>query len=290
MSDAPVRFVDLKDGRAGSPSRVLSEDLAAAREHGAVDYDVEQGLERFRGLVAGLENGGGEGGREGGADGGGAGPLADGTATTTAATTTGTWSLGVKATIFTTLAIGAVGVGVIAADLGAPDGSIGAPTAPAPTAEHRVELAPTADVEVQPTAAAASDEGAREALDAQDTMGPSTSAAPSSHDSAPTKAPASGAPSGDADGAIGAEMAHLSELRAVASAAPARAVVLADEGHQRFPGGTFGQEREAIAISALARLGRTGEARARAEALLAKHPESPFAESIRAAVGLTTPP
>jgi hypothetical protein len=77
------------------------------------------------------------------------------------------------------------------------------------------------------------------------------------------------------------ESAHLIRLRATAQTDPAAALAAADEGNQRFPDGLFGQEREAIAIGALVRLGRDAEAQARGARFLAAHPTSPFAERIR---------
>jgi hypothetical protein len=76
-----------------------------------------------------------------------------------------------------------------------------------------------------------------------------------------------------------AEMAQYAELKAAND--PARALQLANEGHARFPGGTFWQEREMIAISALARLGRRDEAKKRADAFIAAHPESMYSDALR---------
>ena len=85
-----------------------------------------------------------------------------------------------------------------------------------------------------------------------------------------------------------AEVAHLARVRA-ASGDPARALALAEEGHRLFPTGIFSQEREAIAIGAVAALGRRAEARARGEAFLARHPNSVFAERVRRDAGLRAP-
>jgi hypothetical protein len=66
--------------------------------------------------------------------------------------------------------------------------------------------------------------------------------------------------SGNAEGAL----AKLEQLRA------------------RFPGGVLTQEREALAIEALARSGRRGEAAARAAAFLQAYPTSPLASRVQA--------
>lgn len=82
------------------------------------------------------------------------------------------------------------------------------------------------------------------------------------------------------------EVAHLAELRRVAARDPARAASMADEGHARFRGGVFYQEREAIAVSALAAAGRTGDARRRAQAFANAYPNSPLVDRVRRAGGL----
>ena len=81
------------------------------------------------------------------------------------------------------------------------------------------------------------------------------------------------------------ELALLVRIKQRAASDPAAAVALVDEGHRRFPRGSFYQERESIAILALAQLGRTAEARARARLFLDAHPQSPYAERLRGLVG-----
>ncbi len=56
---------------------------------------------------------------------------------------------------------------------------------------------------------------------------------------------------------------------------------LLDEASQRFPGGVLGQEREVLAIEALARSGQGDAASARARAFLRAHPASPFASRLQ---------
>ena len=82
------------------------------------------------------------------------------------------------------------------------------------------------------------------------------------------------------------EVLHLAALRAQAASNPARALAMAEEGQRAFRGGVFSQEREAIAIGALAKLGRSAEARARAESFLARHPRSVLADGVRRSAGL----
>ena len=71
----------------------------------------------------------------------------------------------------------------------------------------------------------------------------------------------------------------MAKIRATAD--PAARLALADEGHAQFPHGVFWQEREIIAIGALSSLGRASEAESRARAFVGKHPESPYAESLK---------
>lgn len=86
-----------------------------------------------------------------------------------------------------------------------------------------------------------------------------------------------------------AEMKQLAEVRSAVGSAPARALDLANRGHRDFKGGVFYQEREALAISALRALGRSGEANTRAKAFLASFPKGPYAERVRKEAGIAAP-
>ena len=66
---------------------------------------------------------------------------------------------------------------------------------------------------------------------------------------------------------------------------PAQALTLANAGHQEFAGGLLYQEREAIAVLALARMGNTAAARSRGKAFLSRFPKGPAADSVRRAIG-----
>jgi hypothetical protein len=82
-----------------------------------------------------------------------------------------------------------------------------------------------------------------------------------------------------------AELAHAARLRALATVDPAAALREAAEGDRLFPRGVLGEEREAIAIRALAKLGKAAEVRERAARYLAAHPTGPFAEEVRQLAG-----
>jgi len=79
------------------------------------------------------------------------------------------------------------------------------------------------------------------------------------------------------------ETEHLGALRSAARTDHQTALRMADEGHARFPNGIFWQEREVVAITSLVELGRRDEARSRAEAFLARYPDSPSADRLRRA-------
>jgi hypothetical protein len=66
---------------------------------------------------------------------------------------------------------------------------------------------------------------------------------------------------------------------------PALAFALAQEHARRFPRGRLGQQRELLAIRALARLGRASDARARAVRFLAAFPGAAQRRRVEAALG-----
>jgi hypothetical protein len=110
---------------------------------------------------------------------------------------------------------------------------------------------------------------------------------PGLHAAEPSAAPEASAPPAPSGASqLQEEMANLARLRALDGADPQQALALAEEGQRRFPSGLYAQEREALAISALVRLGRRGEAEARARAFVAAYPRSSFVEKIRGLTGV----
>ena len=88
------------------------------------------------------------------------------------------------------------------------------------------------------------------------------------------------------------EVALLQRAQAALGASPAQALAITDEHQRRFRGGILGQEREVIAINALVRLGRSGEARSRATRFLTSYPRSahrPRLEALLPGVGEGVP-
>ncbi|AKV03940.1 hypothetical protein AKJ09_10603 [Labilithrix luteola] len=72
------------------------------------------------------------------------------------------------------------------------------------------------------------------------------------------------------------EGALLRRAYAATPKEPRQALALTAEHARRFPSSILAEEREVIAIEALARLGRGDEARGRAKAFFAAHPDSAY--------------
>jgi outer membrane protein assembly factor BamD (BamD/ComL family) len=62
-------------------------------------------------------------------------------------------------------------------------------------------------------------------------------------------------------------------------------LTLTREHIRRFPSGALVQEREVLAIEALARLGRSSDAKHRLDAFRARFPQSPHIERLATLVG-----
>jgi hypothetical protein len=92
----------------------------------------------------------------------------------------------------------------------------------------------------------------------------------------PPRLPTANAPS---------EAALLRQAQSALRSDPARALALAREHQRRFPRGTLAQEREVIAIDALSRLGRSGEAGKRAKEFETQYPGSAHGKKVESSVG-----
>jgi hypothetical protein len=88
---------------------------------------------------------------------------------------------------------------------------------------------------------------------------------------------------------VAAEARYLEDARRILASDPSLALARANGYRAAFPRAQLASESDFIAIDALARLGRTEEARARARALLARHPTSFYADRVRALVGEASP-
>jgi hypothetical protein len=81
------------------------------------------------------------------------------------------------------------------------------------------------------------------------------------------------------------EIALLKEARAALSASPSQALALTERHRADYPKGALVQERELIAITALARLGQTSSARQRADRFRSLYPRSAYLKQIDRVLG-----
>lgn len=80
------------------------------------------------------------------------------------------------------------------------------------------------------------------------------------------------------------EFRVLQAAREELPSSPERALVLAESHARRFSRGMLDQERETIAIEALARLGRADEAITRSRVFLSRFPASPYRSRVETAI------
>jgi hypothetical protein len=91
----------------------------------------------------------------------------------------------------------------------------------------------------------------------------------------------SGAPAAQSGDTLAAERAIVDVARHAVGAGDGVAALESVAVHERqFPSGLLEEEREAIAVKALALLGRTGEARSRAARFFARYPRSLLAPAV----------
>ena len=95
----------------------------------------------------------------------------------------------------------------------------------------------------------------------------------------------SGAEAADPQPSLADEARQINEARKALKSDPARALALTEAAAKAFPQGAMIQEREGYAILALAALGRSDEARARADEYLARWPNGTLSKRVQAAVG-----
>lgn len=252
----PKRLLD--DPEMGA---LLRNDLEAARRAAGVDYDIERGLDRHMALV-----------------GAGVIGIVAGTATqttsiapasagaaSTSAASTGTLSA-IKAAIVAKGIWVAAGIGVAGASAAvyATHESTPKPpavVAPVSSAKHAERVTPAQAPQ-------------RETMELGDAVDPAT--LPLARSDAPKAMSPRPQRSVDAD-----EVTTYAHARELASKDPAAALAILQDNEKRFTGGILTEEREALAVQCLSRLGRDAEARARGEAFLRAHPTSPLAERVR---------
>ena len=114
-----------------------------------------------------------------------------------------------------------------------------------------------------------------------ETDAPSSGRAPSVSEKRPSSTSQAPSPSPRPPvAAAPAETDLLRDARLVLDRNPAEALRLTEQHRREYPNGAFSQEREVIAITALTRLGRSADARARAERFRALYPSSPYTARI----------
>ncbi|APR81244.1 Outer membrane protein, OmpA/MotB family protein [Minicystis rosea] len=147
-----------------------------------------------------------------------------------------------------------------------------APTGAAPHAARPLPISPSAPPDIAPSATSmlpsAMSPVVRAPVASAAAQAPSVAEPPPSAAVALSASPPPPAAEGES------EVALLQRAQDALGKSAARALAVTMEHEQRFPRGSLSQEREVIAITALAALGRTGDARARAAAFLARFPES----------------
>jgi hypothetical protein len=81
------------------------------------------------------------------------------------------------------------------------------------------------------------------------------------------------------------ELEIMQRAQSALAADPQRALAITNEHARAYPTGELVQERELIAVEALARIGRREEAQERAHALIQRFPRTPYAARIELAIG-----
>jgi hypothetical protein len=108
--------------------------------------------------------------------------------------------------------------------------------------------------------------------------------------SAPSATTSAAAPAPAASDSLSAERALLDPARiALGKGDGANALAAVDRHAAKYPTGKLAEEREAIAVQALVRLGRKDEARARGARFLSRYPQSVLSPAVEAALDAGAP-
>ncbi|MDH5675189.1 MAG: hypothetical protein OEZ06_23890 [Myxococcales bacterium] len=86
------------------------------------------------------------------------------------------------------------------------------------------------------------------------------------------------------DARLEREMRMLKVAQSVLKSNPLRALRLARQGEQEFPGSMFTQERQQVLLLALIELGKLDEAKRLARPYLKRYPKGPFSDQLRRAL------
>lgn len=230
----------------------LRRDLSIAAGDGPVQVDLGKAIAAFdAALVIGA-----------------VGVAASAQAAGVAVTKLGSWVAAASLTV----AVG-VGGGVAYVKLRAPDRQ-----PPAVVARAQPRFIPQPHIEpmmAAPVVAPPAPETHPKRLASRPSMRPAPVAVP------PVQAVAPAPPVPVDDATIRREVGHVALMRRELDRAPLRVLTLADQARVQFPRGVLTEEREALAVLALDKLGRADEARVRARAFLQRFARGSFTERIR---------
>ena len=276
MSD-PKRM--LSDPELGD---LLRADLDVSAKH-SIDYDVDKGLARHVALIAG----GAAAATATVTATASASSLSTAATTATATTATATTAAATATTATATTAAATTAATGVAAGLGIKTmiavTAIGVATATGGViaVTSRPEPKPAAVTASQPSPVQTMDKASSPSRAKADTI-PQTDMPNLEPTVTPDQLPIA-TPDKVAPATVSpmAEMDNYVKARGLAPTDPSAALALLDDGNRQFSRGVFVEEREALAIDCLVRLGRTAEAKQRGQTFLATHPTSTFAEKIR---------
>ena len=273
LNQDPVRLLDDPSFGASQQGASLQADLAVAADVKLAGLDLAGGLSSLKAAVA----------AEAGSTGVVA-PIAAGGSTSMAKVAVGiAIALGVGAAWWGLSDDGGAAKGDPAPMVQAPETPEVPTKAPAkgpvaaPSVVPPVPVAPPVVVDDEP------EEAIDEPVpDEEEVLVIDDAPAPRPHARKPGKKKTDAAPL-SAEDAI-EEASLISRARASLKSSPKQALSLTGKAKRQFPGGMLGEEREAIAIQALAELGRTDEANKRGKRFLSAHASSPHAAAVRRAI------
>lgn len=263
MTHEPVRLLD----DAAVAANLRRDLAAAARER--VAYDVAGGAARFE---ANLAKGAGAAPAEAASAGWGAGALALGALILGGLIAGGVWMARPPAPDDAPAQV---------AGGGQPTARVSPPTISPPTISPPAPRVPALEPASAAAPAVTPEEPEAEALD-------EAIAEPVRPATRPPRTRTKKAETRKSSAVDGAD--YLREAKALQAARgflgrdPGEALARAKAGADEFREGAFTQEWEGVAILALFELGRTEQARTRAEAFLARYPKGPYAGQVREAL------
>jgi hypothetical protein len=181
-------------------------------------------------------------------------------------------------------ALGVIGGALVAAGLSLTDSA-------EPAAQPEAQLTTTLSTPSEPQAPEPKPaQDPQPAVTIED-LEPLQEAAPATPKGASPAAPAKPSPAAEPnpaparDALLAEEVKQLRQIRRELAGNPAKALAMANEGHQRFRKGVLYQEREALALSALHGLGRRQELEQRGNRYLKAFPSGSFSGRVRQLLG-----